>query len=47
MSRPFSPRECPRCRCFEPLEPPVRDDAGYESAGLCTHPRIASGRQVT
>ncbi len=42
MSWPYGPEECPRCRCFERLEPPVRDDAGYEIVGLCRHPRIAT-----
>jgi soluble P-type ATPase len=30
MSWPYSPKECPRCRFFERLDPPARGDAGYE-----------------
>ena len=41
MSWPYTPRECPYCRYFDRLDPPVRDDAGYEIVGLCGHPRIA------
>jgi hypothetical protein len=41
MPWPLSPDECPRCHYFEPIEPPIRDDAGYETVGLCHHPRIA------
>jgi len=41
MSWPFSPGECPSCRYFQALEPPVFDDAGYEIVGGCLHPRIA------
>lgn len=41
MSWPYSPHECPECRYVERLEPPLRDDAGYEIVGLCRHPRIA------
>jgi hypothetical protein len=41
MSWPYTPDECPRCRYFERLEPPLRDDAGYPIVGPCGHPRIA------
>lgn len=41
MSWPFSPGECPRCRYFEPFDPPDLDDSGYEVLGLCRNPRIA------
>ena len=41
MSWPFGTDECPNCRYFEALEPPLEDDAGYEIVGLCGHPRIA------
>jgi len=40
MSWPFSPRECPLCRHFEPFAHPAFDDAGYEIVGGCLHPRI-------
>lgn len=42
MSWPYSPDECPRCRYLERLEPPARDDAGYELVGLCRHPQLAT-----
>ena len=41
MSWPYASDECPRCRYFERLEPPARDDAGYEIVGLCRHPQLA------
>jgi len=41
VSWPYGPTECPRCRFFEGLDPPVCDDEGYEIVGLCLHPRIA------
>lgn len=40
MSWPYSPRECPRCRYLDPLDPPAHDDVGYEIVGVCLHPRI-------
>jgi len=40
VSWPYSPKECPRCRSFERVEPPVRDDVGYEIVGFCLNPRI-------
>jgi len=40
VSWPYGPSECPRCRYFEPLEPPGYDEAGYEVVGFCLHPRI-------
>lgn len=42
MSWPFGVEECPRCRYFQALEPPLHDDVGYEIVGLCSHPRIAT-----
>lgn len=42
MSWPFGESECPRCRYFEPLDPPAYDDVGYEIVGFCLHPRIAT-----
>jgi hypothetical protein len=42
MSWPFGPEECPSCRFFEAVEPPLHDDAGYEIVGGCRHPRIAT-----
>jgi hypothetical protein len=42
LSWPFGPDECPRCLYFQLLEPPVFDDAGYETVGLCRHPAIAT-----
>jgi hypothetical protein len=40
VSWPYSPKECPRCRFFERLEPPAFDDVGYEIVGVCLNPRI-------
>jgi len=42
MSWPYSPKECPRCRFFERLDPPALDDVGYEIVGLCRNQRIAT-----
>lgn len=42
MSWPYTPEECPLCRYFERVEPPIRDDVGYKIVGLCGHPRIAT-----
>jgi len=41
VSWPYTPADCPRCRYFDPVEASIRDDAGYETVGLCLHPRIA------
>lgn len=41
MSWPYSPKECPRCRYLEPLDPPALDDVGYEIVGFCRSVRIA------
>jgi hypothetical protein len=41
VSWPYSPRECPLCRSFAELDPPVLDDVGYEIVGFCRNPRIA------
>jgi hypothetical protein len=40
MSWPYSPQECPRCRYLHALDPPARDDTGFEIPGFCLHPRI-------
>lgn len=40
MSWPFGEQECPHCRFFAALDPPVHDDAGYEILGTCRHSRI-------
>jgi len=40
-SWPYSPKECPRCQYFEPVDPPALDGNGYEIVGGCLHPRIA------
>jgi hypothetical protein len=40
MSWPYLPRPCPGCRYFVAIDPPRRDDRGYELRGACAHPRI-------
>jgi hypothetical protein len=42
VSWPYSPRECPECRFFEPVPAPAYGNDGWEIAGLCGHPRIAT-----
>jgi hypothetical protein len=41
VSWPYSPSQCPRCRYLEHVDPPIVDDVGYETVGVCRHPRIA------
>jgi hypothetical protein len=41
MSWPYTPSECPLCRYFGAIEPPLEDDSGYEVVGVCRNPRIA------
>ena len=39
-SWPYLPAECPACRYFQPFEPPVEEEDGYQVLGFCRHPRI-------
>jgi hypothetical protein len=47
MSWPYLPHLCPDCRYFVVVDPPRRDDSGYELPGACAHPRIGMELFVT
>lgn len=39
-SWPYSPAQCPNCLYFRRFAPPLLDEDGSETVGLCRHPRI-------
>ncbi len=47
MSWPYLPHQCPRCRYFVELEEGYSDERGYETPGICSHPRIAMELFIT